>query len=982
MPTFDEATIRKAASWQDFKEAQLLLKSEAVISSESTADGWKGSVRVGKNPFRVTVVARTPTWLDAKCPCPANQRQGTFCPHAIAIGLHLLKPPAPVASKATISPEIRVPEISWKIRFQGPWLKSLEKAQASIQLSASEHTPTPADQRLTAWLMEQKLTSKSTIQLSLPPPLLTPFLSLIHDHPKITHSDGEITVETQSLLHINDAILENDRIVITPSDQSIVRIGETFWQINISTLSQLGDRPPSPAVTQVLKTLSCGIPSSIEKAFFAEYLDELQLFIDLSSSDWFESLQFITAEPQFTLSLSGSENRLLATLSTSYSQSLPKLDSNRLITPNPSAETHAKSLISRTFRPLTDLTFELSQASQITHFLTREIPQFPKNWSIELSPNLQKIAASYTFITPKIEILSASENDIDFQLTYQTQTGEVIPAAEIRRLLRSKNSPSNQRIILADNIDQLIDPLLENLDIQQQNGRFTAKQASAAVIRELCESLGKSTNQKKPADPNPEIPSPRVNAQLRPYQIAGFCWLVQRLKQYGGALLADDMGLGKTLQTIACIEHFFSTYSQPSPVLIVVTTSLLGNWKSEFARFAPDRRVIMLHGSQRDDLKETIQPTDVVLTTYSTLARDLAWHLRQSYSLAVIDEASLIRNPDTDHSKAVAKINATYRIALTGTPVENSARDLWSIFRFIQPGWLGTRKDFQERYETPLQAPETRPQTTTLLRLKTAPFVLRRTKTEVAPDIPSKIVIDEFCTLSRDQLGTYREIQKQGLQLIDQIRASGQTAAARMQSLTTLLRLRQSCCDLALFDSEKLRELPIPRRSAKLERLLEITEASIAAGSRLLVFSQFQKQLIEIETALIDASVSSIRLDGQTRDRQALVDRFQSPDGPSVFLISLKAGGYGLNLTAADVVIHFDPWWNPAAEDQATDRAHRIGQSKPVTVFRLLTRDTVEEKVVRLQSTKKALAESLNETLSPSDAPAWSAAEIEELLKF
>jgi SNF2 family DNA or RNA helicase len=441
------------------------------------------------------------------------------------------------------------------------------------------------------------------------------------------------------------------------------------------------------------------------------------------------------------------------------------------------------------------------------------------------------------------------------------------------------------------------------------------------------------------------------------------------------------MGLGKTVQTIACIEHFFSTYSQPEPVLVVVTTSLLGNWKSEFNRFAPDRRIVILHGSQRDDLRETIRPTDVVLTTYATLARDLAWQLRQNYSIAVIDEASLIRNPDTDHSKAVAKINATYRIALTGTPVENSARDLWSIFRFVQPGWLGTRKDFQERYELPLQAPETHSRTATLLRLKTSPFTLRRTKTEVAPDIPSKIIIDEFCTLSRDQLNTYREIQKQGLQLIDEIRSSGQNAAARMQSLTTLLRLRQSCCDLALFDSEKLRDLPISRRSAKLERLLEIAESSIASGSRILVFSQFQKQLVEIEKALEKIGVSSIRLDGQTRDRQGLVDYFQSPEGPSIFLISLKAGGYGLNLTAADVVIHFDPWWNPAAEDQATDRAHRIGQTKPVTVFRLLTRDTVEEKVIRLQSSKKALADSINETLTPSDAPAWSADEIEKLLR-
>jgi SNF2 family DNA or RNA helicase len=202
-----------------------------------------------------------------------------------------------------------------------------------------------------------------------------------------------------------------------------------------------------------------------------------------------------------------------------------------------------------------------------------------------------------------------------------------------------------------------------------------------------------------------------------------------------------------------------------------------------------------------------------------------------------------------------------------------------------------------------------------------------------------------------------------------------------MQALTTLLRLRQACCDLALFDSEKLKSLPIPRRSAKLERLLEITEQSLSSGSRLLVFSQFRTQLIEIETQLLALGISSLRLDGQTRNRAELVERFQSPNGPPVFLISLKAGGYGLNLTAADVVVHFDPWWNPAAEAQATDRAHRIGQTKPVTVFRLLTRGTVEEKVVELQTSKKALAESLDESITPTDAPAWTAAELERLLR-
>lgn len=989
MPNLDEASLRKAAAWQDFKEAQGLNQTGAVISSESTPDGYHGTLKIGTRTYRTSVVARTPTWFDAKCPCPRNQREGAFCPHAIAVGLHLIAPPKPVTSKAdtpkTTPTEIQVPELAWKIRLQGPWQTNLQKGQAAICLSSSDHSPTPADRRITAWLISQKQTSNPPIQLALKGKILSDFLILARNHPDISSPDGNLAIETRTQLRIADCTRSGETIQLTPvtdmGTDIISKIGDAFWNVSPTSIALIGNGELPPALLPILNSLAAGKPASIEIPVFLRELDPIQSLIDFSASDWFESLQFISAKPALQLTLSGSDSRLQATFHTSYSQALPTLDKNRLISRNFQAETLAKQQISRLLKPLSETSYELTQPDQIRTFLTRQLHKLPSDWQVEISPSIQKLASSYQFISPKIEILSSSVDSLDFNLSYHNEAGETIPAAEIRRLLRSKNSPSNQRIILSDDIENLIDPLFEELDIQQENGCFTSKLASAEIIRELANSLRQSTFINKSEICSQVIHNHQLEATLRPYQIQGFSWLVERLSKFSGALLADDMGLGKTLQTIACIEHFFSTYSQPSPALIVVTTSLLGNWKSEFERFAPGRRVITLHGAQRDGLREKIEPTDVVLTTYATLARDLAWHLRQTYSLAVIDEASLIRNPDTDHSKAVAKINARFRLALTGTPVENSARDLWSIFRFIQPGWLGSRKDFQDRYETPLKAPETHARTATLLKLKTSPFTLRRTKSEVAPDLPSKILIDEFCELSRDQESTYREIQKQGLRLIDEIRSSGQTAAARMQQLTTLLRLRQSCCDLALFDSEKLSALPIPRRSAKLERLLDIAESSIAAGSRILVFSQFQKQLVEIGKALDEIGITSIRLDGQTRDRQSLVDLFQSPAGPPVFLISLKAGGYGLNLTAADVVIHFDPWWNPAAEDQATDRAHRIGQTKPVTVFRLLTRNTVEEKVVRLQTTKKALADSLNESLTPTDAPAWTAAEIEKLIR-
>jgi SNF2 family DNA or RNA helicase len=422
------------------------------------------------------------------------------------------------------------------------------------------------------------------------------------------------------------------------------------------------------------------------------------------------------------------------------------------------------------------------------------------------------------------------------------------------------------------------------------------------------------------------------------------------------------MGLGKTLQAIAVIEHLFETKPDESGfVLVVATASLLGNWRAEFARFAPKRRVVVLHGSGRESLREGLSDGDVVITSYGTLARDLVWHLGREYRTVVVDEASLMRNPDTDHARALFKLRSKVRIALTGTPLENGVVDLWSIFRFVQPGWLGGREDFKQQYEMPLRAVGGDSSAMGRLRLRLKPLMLRRSKEQVAADLPSKLIIDEWCELTDQQKVVYRDLQVEGRKLVQVAGDFGNAAVARMRMLTALLRLRQACCDLSLLGNVELKQMLASERSAKMQRLFELLDEAINGNHKVLIFSQFQKQLLEIEKHIQARNWDCLRLDGQTRNRQAVVDKFQSADGPPIFLISLKAGGYGLNLTAADVVIHFDPWWNPAAEAQATDRAHRIGQTRPVTVYRLLTRGTVEEKVVRMQAGKRELAAGLDE---------------------
>eukprot|EP00903_Cladosiphon_okamuranus_P003941 g3939.t1 len=1002
MPKFDESAIRKAAAWQDFKEAQSLLNIGSVIESRELPNGWNGSVKVGKRIFRATVDMKTPTWFDATCPCPGNRREGKFCSHAIAVGLHLVAPPvSPAAEEKTTSPPARshtapapalsIPDLAWKIRFQGPWERTIMEGRASVSLGPSERPSTSADRRLTAWLISQKATSKAHIQLALSPDTLPGFLGCLENHPETDSATGKIGIDSGTQLHIRECSLIGDQIHIVPeSDTRCAMIGNSIFQLTDNGISRTGSIPLDPKLLPFFQKLAAGKPVDLPSEVFLGHLDALQSFIDFSSSEWFESLQFVPVDPDVELSLTGSPRKIVATLHTSYSQSLPELRDGKVFTKNAAGKTKTLATFYRAFSPLSvnsQNPFEITDPSAIRTLLTKTLKSLPSHWEIQQSPAIERHAKSFVFITPKFEIHHSDDRSVSFSVSYETEDSVRISAEEVRRLLRSKGShgihDKGKEIVISEDIENLIDPLFQDLEVEQANGRYMAKGASSLIVKEIGQSLSRPSNPGQPLRKAENFAGeklPEIRAELRPYQRGGYSWLVNRLDRYQGALLADDMGLGKTIQTIACIERILSDESENRTALVVMTTSLLGNWLSEISRFIPHRKTITLHGSGRDKLREKIRPGNIVLTTYTTLARDLAYHLRQDYALVVIDEASLIRNPDTDHSKAVAKLNAERRIALTGTPVENSARDLWSIFRFIQPGWLGTRKAFEEKYEQPLKSPETAENASRLLRLKTSPFVLRRTKSEVAPELPSKIQIDEFCDLSKDQLATYREIQKQGIQKITEIRDSGQKAAARMQTLSLLLRLRQTCCDLSLLGVEKLANLPVPRRSSKLERLLEITEQSIAAESKILVFSQFQKQLVAIEEQLAANGTRSLRLDGKTRNRQALVDEFQSDEGPPVFLISLKAGGYGLNLTAADVVVHFDPWWNPAAEAQATDRAHRIGQTKPVTVFRLLTRNTVEEKVTGMQKNKKALADSLDETVTPTDAPGWTTEEIERLL--
>ncbi len=453
-------------------------------------------------------------------------------------------------------------------------------------------------------------------------------------------------------------------------------------------------------------------------------------------------------------------------------------------------------------------------------------------------------------------------------------------------------------------------------------------------------------------DPPPPVALPATFCgELRPYQGEGLAWLQQLRANGVNGILADDMGLGKTAQTLAHIAVEEAEGRLTDPVLVVVPTSLVPNWASEAARFTPHLKVLILHGLDRHGRRNEIAEAKIVITTYAILSRDIELMRGYPWHLVVLDEAQAIKNPEAKATRAVCSLTATHRLCLSGTPVENNLMELWSQFAFLMPGLLGDRRSFQKRFRGPIEKQANNERAAQLAR-RIRPFLLRRTKTAVAKELPPKTEIIRRVELEPGQRDLYETIR---LSVHEKVRtAIAATGLARnaITVLDALLKLRQVCCDPRLVKLDAARAVS---ESAKLSCLVDMVKEMVPEGRRILIFSQFTSMLDLIKPELEQAGIGYVELTGSTADRALPVEQFQHGD-VAVFLISLKAGGRGLNLTAADTVIHYDPWWNPAAEDQATDRAHRIGQDKPVFVYKLIAAKTVEDRIIELQRRKGNLA--------------------------
>lgn len=452
----------------------------------------------------------------------------------------------------------------------------------------------------------------------------------------------------------------------------------------------------------------------------------------------------------------------------------------------------------------------------------------------------------------------------------------------------------------------------------------------------------------------PVAVEPGFNAKLRDYQQLGLSWLQFLVNYELGGILADDMGLGKTIQTLAHLLKQHQRSETQNPSIVIAPTSLMANWSKEARTFAPALKVLVLHGSERKNYFDQIPEHDLILTTYPLLVRDAEQVLAYEYHLAILDEAQVIKNSRSKMAQTAYQVRAEHRLCLTGTPVENHLGELWSLFNFLMPKFLGDEEQFTRLFRIPIERQNDEGRRTALIN-RVKPFLLRRTKAAVVSELPPKTVIEELIELDDEQSMLYEAIRIAMHQRIQSAITANGIGKSNLVISDALLKLRQVCCAPSLVKLESAQGI---EASAKLDWITTMLPSMVEEGRRILLFSQFTEMLKLIQARLDELGIEYVKLTGSTKNRELPVTRFQEGKVP-VFLISLKAGGTGLNLTAADTVIHYDPWWNPAAENQASDRAHRIGQENPVFVYKLICKNTVEERIQSMQQRKQALADSI-----------------------
>ena len=1030
-----ERFLMDTGGWQAMKHAKALLEMGRVVSFNYTPPVLRGLVREGEVEFRAGLKIRSYTDVENICSCRESREWGTICAHSLALGLASIRPKPEIKSSSSVPTAGPLLPILIADAENPPHVDRVAAMLPSDLLRIELHIVLPPNIE-TGWERDQIVVGfevvrkgNRTLASALDPsesyycsksdwdilelgrkfaagklPGMTVldrerFLQLVgtmEQHPRVTIG-RKTSVEI-----LSDPILPALRTEVAQDGR---------WAIWTETKRLTGALLIGPASAWVwsapkFQPVSPGLP--------AAYLQVLRAPIKLSAE---QGLNFVQRElpllkgffevdtqpgaapviepgvPEVIATFEGSLNQLGAKVQCKYGQRIVTLgvtspvetfvfrDAETMRSRNHVFERDAlRRILDAGFTgPSITGEYLLRGQNQILSFFATVLPNLQTEWKVSIGSRFQYVTRDISRITPKLDIIGSGQDWFDFSFSIESGDGQQFSSADIQQLLQIGQNVTrlkNGRLAILDTAGlEEFQAILRDCDpAQSRPGSYRIQRRQAAYLDAAFDELSGAVIQSTPEwrnwtraqrqliPPEPE-PLGTLEGILRPYQKEGVYWMRFLSRNGLGGILADEMGLGKTLQTLAFLRPL------KGPSLVVCPSSLIFNWAREAEKFVPELKILRIEGPARGALFRRIPETNIVLTSYPILRRDISQFRSVEFTSVILDEATHIKNPDTQNAQAAITLRGRHRFVLTGTPVENSVRDIWSILYFALPGYLGTREDFRERYELPIGRGSEPEKARLAKRLR--PVMLRRLKRQVVKELPEKIEQVTFCDLSPAQEELYGKLLQEGRRKVEEL--SKDQGRARIALLTALLRLRQVCCDLRLVGQDG------ERPSSKLELLDELLEEAIDGGHRVLLFSQFVSMLKLIRAHLDQAGIRYGYLDGETKDREKAVDAFQRSNELPLFLISLKAGGVGLNLSAADTVVHFDPWWNPAVEAQATDRAHRIGQTRVVTSYKLIARATVEEKILNLQQKKRETIQSTVESEEPIMS-GLSVTEITELL--
>jgi len=932
---FQDKELIERAGWKVWKQG----KEQSRIFTDLKVSGRiiSGLLKEGRKKTR-TVVKEVDGDLIPQCSCPEFYATHSFCSHTVA----LLLQGREAKSNDTVNQEANSvegkPKLHISAEFTAPLHEVAPQKNFSLKVTIEEKEGNGA--ALIPMLSALQIPAVQGQHLAqLNQESLIDLLKLHAQAPFIENVVGNTSAARFPLVfeRVGDALTLQVPVL---EEWQCHRIGDFILLIHKGSSAYYLQEVKELSEEGIDLLQSSEVNITLHKYF--TIVSILGNWFDLSKVDsHLQSLLFVE-KPRFSIHLEGTVKRVTAKVTVNYGMDLEfalsadanrsfqflKYEAGRIHITNIEQEQKAlEHLMKAGFIRCGD-EFVLEGEGDILEYLAYTNPiLMSEEWVITMMGSFRALVYNTILLSLHLQIDPYSNKDefASVQYSFETPEGKGMKSTDAQRLMQSGQQSfklKEGRVALLSRKEfELISEAIRDCEANQSVGKYLIPTDEVQYLLEL--GIPIKGDFKPPAEVAPEINGNTLSCydMLRDYQKDGVQWLLSRLQNHHCALLADDMGLGKTIQTIAVIEAL----AMNAQTLIVCPASLIPNWKAELAKWLPSYNSEHLH-----------------IMSYQKYLRDAEVQKNITYELCILDEASMIKNPETKLSRALYEQPARYKIALTGTPLENTAGDLWSIFRFLSPRYLGKKAQFRERFVKPLEkAGYTAELTSKRLRAKLNPMVLRRTKQNVLTELPPKTYRIDYCVPNAEQIKEFDRIRKEYEELKER------DDVTQIQILTSILRMRQVANDPQLLSNNFTQYAP------KVNRLLQILEQAKALNKKVLVFSQFAQMLDILQEQLQEHGHLCSKLIGSTRDREQQIQNFRETN--NVFLISLKAGGYGLNLTEASIVVHFDPWWNPAVENQATDRAYRMGQSEPVTVIKLITENSIDERILKLQQQKQSL---------------------------